>query len=66
MNELQKLLSEQVDWYIVAVTSLIIIVVALLAVFSWLLDCDAVDMFDDEEQPTDKVDDQNDYNHRTG
>jgi hypothetical protein len=92
MNELQKLLSEQVDWYIVAVTSLIIIVVALLAMLAWIFDGDdlpednivdqitmlesrteklmirakELNMFDDEEQPTEKVDDQNDYNHRTG
>ncbi|MFT6882526.1 MAG: hypothetical protein ACJAVY_001324 [Marinoscillum sp.] len=25
-----------------------------------------LNMFDDEEQPKEKVDDQNDYNHRTG
>jgi hypothetical protein len=54
MNELQKLLSEQVDWYIVAVTSLIIIVVALLAGFSWL--------FNGDELPEDN----DDYNDRTG
>jgi hypothetical protein len=92
MIELHKLLSEQVDWYIVAVTSLIIIVVALLAMLAWIFDGDdlpednivdqitmlesrteklmirakELNMFDDEEQPTDKVDDQNDYNHRTG
>ncbi len=54
MNELQKLLSEQVDWYIVAVASVIIIVVALLAGFSWL--------FDGEELPEDN----DDYNDRAG
>ena len=58
MNELQKLLSEQVDWLIIAITSVIIIAVAVLAVLSWLLD--------DEEQPKDNVNDENDYNHRTG
>jgi hypothetical protein len=58
MNELQKLLSEQVDWYIVAVTSLIIIVVAFLAALAWL--------FDKDELPAEKVNDENDYNHRTG
>ena len=54
MNELQKLLSEQVDWHIIAVTSVIIIVVALLAGFSWL--------FDGDELPEDN----DDYNDRTG
>jgi hypothetical protein len=58
MNEFQKLLSGQVDWYIVAVTSVIIIVVAFLAALAWL--------FDKDELPAEKVDDQNDYNHRTG
>ena len=38
MNELQKLLSEQIDWHIIALTSAIIIAVASLAGFSWLLD----------------------------
>jgi hypothetical protein len=66
MNELQKLLSEQIDWQIIVLTSAIIIAVALIAGFSWLFDGEAVDMFDDEEQPTEKVNDENDYNHRTG
>jgi hypothetical protein len=55
MNELQKLLSEQVDWQIIAVTSVVIIGVALLAGFSCL--------FDDDEPPEDEYDD---YNDRTG
>jgi hypothetical protein len=54
MNELQKLLSEQVDWHIIAVTSVIIIVVALLSVFAWLLDGDELPEEND------------DYNDRTG
>ena len=54
MNELQKLLTEQVDWHIVAVTSAIIIAIALLAGFSWL--------FDGDELPEDN----DDYNDRTG
>ncbi len=58
MNELQKLLSEQVDWYIVAVTSLIIIVFAFLAALAWL--------FGKDELPAEKVNDENDFNHRTG
>jgi hypothetical protein len=58
MNELQKLLTGQVDWYIVAVTSLIIIVVAFLAALAWL--------FDKDELPEEKVNDENDFNHRTG
>jgi hypothetical protein len=58
MNELQKLLSEQVDWHIIAVTSVIIIGVAFLAALAWL--------FDKDELPEEKVNDENDYNHRTG
>jgi type IV secretory pathway VirB2 component (pilin) len=58
MNELQKLLTGQVDWHIIAVTSVIIIGVALLAGFAWL--------FDKNELPEEKVDDENDFNHRTG
>jgi hypothetical protein len=54
MNELQKLLSEQVDWYIIALTAGFIMGVASLAVLAWL--------FDDDQLP----DDNDDYNDRTG
>jgi hypothetical protein len=71
MNELQKLLSEQVDWHIIAITSVIIIGVAVLAVLSWLLDdlelpeekiirrAKELNMFDDDDE-------YEDYNDRTG
>ena len=92
MNELQKLLSEQSDWLIIALTAGFIIAVAVIAVLLWILDFEELPednifdqlrmlesrtekltirakelgMFDDEEQPIEKVNDENDFNHRTG
>ena len=52
MNEVSSI--EVIFWAV-----MIIIIFAVLRVFGWL--------FDREEQPkSEKVDDQNDYNHRTG
>ena len=51
MNEVSSI--EIIFWAV-----MIIIILAMLRVFGWI--------FDREEQPKEKVDDENDFNHRTG
>ena len=58
MNESQKLLSEQVDWLIIALTAGFIMGVASLAALAWL--------FDKDELPDYQDDEYEDYNDRTG
>jgi hypothetical protein len=51
-------MNEGISFYAILITSVFILVVALISLLVWI--------FDKDELPTDKVDDENDFNHRTG
>jgi hypothetical protein len=51
-------MNEGISFYAILITSVFILVVALISVLVWI--------FDRDELPIDKVDDKNDFNHRTG
>jgi flagellar basal body-associated protein FliL len=51
-------MNEGISFYTILVTAVFILIVASLAALAWL--------FDKDEQPAEKVNDENDFNHRTG
>jgi hypothetical protein len=51
-------MNEGISFYAILITSVFIFLVALISVLTWL--------FTKNELATEKVDDENDYNHRTG
>ena len=51
-------MNEGISFYAILMTSVFIFLVALISVLVWI--------FDRDELPTEKVNDENDFNHRTG
>jgi hypothetical protein len=51
-------MNEGISFYAILITSVFILVVALISLLVWI--------FDKDELPTEKVNDENDFNHRTG
>ncbi len=51
-------MNEGISFYAILITSVFILVVALVSLLTWL--------FTKNELATEKVDDENDFNHRTG
>jgi heme/copper-type cytochrome/quinol oxidase subunit 2 len=51
-------MNEGISFYTILITAVFILVVALISVLVWI--------FDRDELPAEKVNDENDFNHRTG
>ena len=51
-------MNEGISFYAILITSVFILVVALISLLVWI--------FDRDELPEEKVNDENDFNHRTG
>jgi hypothetical protein len=51
-------MNEGISFYAILITTVFILVVALISLLVWI--------FDKDELPAEKVNDENDFNHRTG